>query len=162
MHVLSYHLKNTLSDFPLLVDWTRGRNLIFSSAAPSVNELRGPYDVANLSSLLGLSMEQAKAAISKNCRTKHFYKEAIRVVLVSSDEKSGSKKLLSMDQLKWDPISSEGDLQLEDVAKHFSATARVSNSVKAIDFASVIDSMPPHGERLFTAKTGTSCYNWSV
>jgi len=49
------------------VDWTE-KNLIFSSAAPSVNELRGPYDVANFLSLLGLSMERAKAAISKNCR----------------------------------------------------------------------------------------------
>lgn len=58
----------------MLVDWTRGKNLIFSSAAPSVNELRGPYDVANLSSLLGLSMERAKAAISKNCRYEHFLK----------------------------------------------------------------------------------------
>lgn len=60
--------------FQLLVDWTRGKNLIFSSAAPSVNELRGPYDVANLSSLLGLSMERAKAAISKNCRYEKFSK----------------------------------------------------------------------------------------
>ena len=50
------------------MDWTRGRNIILSSAAPSANELRGPYDVANLSFLLGLSMEKAKAAISKNCR----------------------------------------------------------------------------------------------
>jgi hypothetical protein len=58
--------------FQLLVDWTRGKNLIFSSAAPSVNGLRGPYDVANLSSLLGLSMERAKAAISKNCRYENF------------------------------------------------------------------------------------------
>ncbi|CAN6559688.1 unnamed protein product [Malus baccata var. baccata] len=34
----------------LLVDWTRGRNLIISSAAlaPTANEFRGSYDVANL------------------------------------------------------------------------------------------------------------------
>lgn len=50
------------------MDWTRGQNLVFSSGAPSVNELRGPCDVANLLSLIGLSKEQAKAAISKNCR----------------------------------------------------------------------------------------------
>ena len=75
VYVLTSHLTHYLS-FQLLVDWTRGNNLIFSSAAPSVNELRGPYDVANLSSLLGLSMERAKVAISKNCRyaenLKHF------------------------------------------------------------------------------------------
>jgi ribonuclease P/MRP protein subunit RPP1 len=50
------------------VDWTRGKNLVFTSAASSVNDFRGPYDVANLSSLFGLSMERAKTAISKNCR----------------------------------------------------------------------------------------------
>ena len=56
------------------MDWTRGKNLIFSSVAPSVNELRGPYDVANLLSLLRLSMERAKVAISKNCRYEQFLK----------------------------------------------------------------------------------------
>ena len=50
------------------MDWTKGKNLILSSAASSVNEIRGPFDVANLSSLLGVSMERAKAAVSKNCR----------------------------------------------------------------------------------------------
>lgn len=53
----------------MLVDWTRGKNLIISSSANSINDIRGPHDVANLSSfLLGLSREQAKAAISRNCR----------------------------------------------------------------------------------------------
>lgn len=55
-------------NFQLLVDWTKGKNLIFSSAAPAITELRGPYDVANLMTLLGITMERAKAAISKNCR----------------------------------------------------------------------------------------------
>jgi len=50
------------------MDWTRGQNIVFSSAAPTVNELRGPCDVANLLSLFGLSKERANAAISKNCR----------------------------------------------------------------------------------------------
>lgn len=58
-----------------------------------------------------------------------------------------------MDWLKWDPISSgEGDLQLEDMAKSFAATIGVSNSVKAIDFDSLIDNMPPHSEKFLTAK----------
>lgn len=50
------------------MDWTRGKNLIISSGAPSVTELRGPNDVINLMFLLGLSAERARAAISKNCR----------------------------------------------------------------------------------------------
>ena len=48
--------------------WTGGKNVIVSSSASTVNEIRGPYDVANLSTLLGLSMQHAKAAVSRNCR----------------------------------------------------------------------------------------------
>lgn len=50
------------------MDWTRGKNIIFSSAAASVTAFRGPYDVANLACLLGFSMERAKASVSKTCR----------------------------------------------------------------------------------------------
>lgn len=50
------------------MDWTKGNNLIISSGAPSVAELRGPNDVINLMFLIGLSSERARAAISKNCR----------------------------------------------------------------------------------------------
>lgn len=39
-----------------------------SSGAESVFELRGPYDVANLGLLFGLSEEQGKNAIGSNCR----------------------------------------------------------------------------------------------
>ncbi|WCJ41154.1 Polymerase/histidinol phosphatase-like [Euphorbia peplus] len=153
--------RQMISSAKLLVDWTRGRNIILSSGAPSVSELRGPCDVANLSSLLGLSTERAKAAISKNCRNliaialrkKHFHKDTIRVELMPSDVKSDPKEPLSLDWLKWDPISSGGgDLQLEDIAKSFSATTGVSGAVvKAIDFTSVIDSISSHGGSLFSA-----------
>ncbi|XP_028757086.1 uncharacterized protein LOC114716268 isoform X3 [Neltuma alba] len=131
----------------LLVDWTRGRNIILSSAAPSANELRGPYDVANLSSLLGLSMEKAKAAISTNCRTlltkslrkKQYYKGAIKVEVVGAASKS--EEAWHKELFNWDPISSgEGDLLLEDRAK-----SDASKTTKAIDFASAICSIPSHG-----------------
>ncbi|KAH7542541.1 hypothetical protein FEM48_Zijuj02G0085100 [Ziziphus jujuba var. spinosa] len=146
--------RQMISNAKLLVDWTRGKNLIISSAAPTVFELRGPYDIANLSSLLGLSMERAKAAMSKNCRClitkalrkRQFYKEAIKVEMVSSGEQVGLDKPLSSDWLKWDPISSgEGDLMLDDIAKSFAACDEVSKAVKAIDFTSVVDSLPSHG-----------------
>lgn len=142
--------RQVIPNAKLLVDWTRGKNLIFTSAASSVNDFRGPYDVANLSSLLGLSMEQAKKAISKNCRSlianalrkKHFYKEAIRIEPISSDEISDTKELISVNWLKWDPISSGGgDLQLGDIEKSFSATTRVSTTAKAIDFSEVLNCM---------------------
>lgn len=91
-----------------------------------------------------------KKAISKNCRSlianalrkKHFYKEAIRIEPISSDEISDTKELISVNWLKWDPISSGGgDLQLGDIEKSFSATTRVSTTAKAIDFSEVLNGM---------------------
>nr|GEV53163.1 polymerase/histidinol phosphatase-like protein [Tanacetum cinerariifolium] len=134
----------------LLVDWTRGKNIILSSAAPSVTELRGPYDVANLACLLGFSMERAKASVSETCRSllenalrkKKFYKEAIRVELISPTEQINGFD----DWLKWDPISSgEGDLHLDDMEKSFAASSKESTTVKAIDFVSIMNELPSHG-----------------
>ncbi|TYI80697.1 hypothetical protein E1A91_D05G106000v1 [Gossypium mustelinum] len=146
--------RQIISNAKLLLDWTRGKNVMLSSAAPSVCEVRGPNDVANLASLLGLSTERAKAAISKNCRSlltnalrrKHFFKEVIRVEAASTSRQSDSEIPLYADWLKWDPISSgEGDLQLDDMAKSFCASTNASKTVKAIDFDSIIDKMPSHG-----------------
>ncbi|KAK9050468.1 hypothetical protein SSX86_030561 [Deinandra increscens subsp. villosa] len=140
--------RQMISNTKLLVEWTRGKNIIFSSAAASVTEFRGPYDVANLACLLGLSMERAKASVSKTCRSllenslrkKKFYKEAIRVELISSTEEGFD------DWLKWDPISSgEGDLQLDDMAKSFAGSNKELKTLKAIDFASVMNDLSSHG-----------------
>ncbi|OIT26076.1 PREDICTED: uncharacterized protein LOC109215732 [Nicotiana attenuata] len=142
--------RQMISNAKLLVDWTRGKNLLFSSAAPSVTELRGPYDVANLASLLGLQLERAKAAVSKNCRTvltnafrkRCYHKETIKVELITS----GAKKPEFDDWLIWDPISSgEGDLLLDDIKKSFSVSSNVSKNVKRIDFSSVVNNLPSHG-----------------
>ncbi|KAI4376697.1 hypothetical protein MLD38_014431 [Melastoma candidum] len=131
-----------ISSAKILVEWTRGRNLIISSGASSVNHVRGPYDVANLMSLIGISMEHAKASISKNCRTllanalrkKKFYKETIRV------EKVTSEKVALSDWLNWDPISSgDGDLPLEDLKKSFSISD--AKSTKRVNFSSVMDDL---------------------
>ena len=50
------------------MDLSRGKNIIFSSGASCVTDFRGPYDVINLFSMFGLSMEKAKMAVSKNFR----------------------------------------------------------------------------------------------
>ncbi|KAL8258706.1 hypothetical protein R6Q59_026659 [Mikania micrantha] len=140
--------RQIISNAKLLVDWTRGKNVIFSSAAPSVTELRGPYDVANLACLLGFSRERAKASVSRTCRLllenslrkKKYFKEAIRVELISSTEDGFD------DWLKWDPISSgEGDLQLNDMANLFAASNKESKTANAIDFVSVMNELPSHG-----------------
>ncbi|KAF8102397.1 hypothetical protein N665_0198s0101 [Sinapis alba] len=155
--------RQVISNAKLLVDWTKGKNLIISSGAPSehkgppsVTELRGPNDVINLMSLLGLSSERARAAISVNCRNmiakilkkKRFHKEAVRVELLSSSETFSLEQPLSGDCMKWDPLSSgEGDMLLEDLAKAFEATTR-AKSTKAIDVTSDCNGLPSHGFRI--------------
>lgn len=83
-----------------------------------------------------------RSLIANALRKKHFYKEAIRIEPISSDEISDTKELISVNWLKWDPISSGGgDLQLGDIEKSFSATTRVSTTAKAIDFSEVLNCM---------------------
>ncbi|XP_064418810.1 ribonuclease P protein subunit p30 isoform X2 [Latimeria chalumnae] len=53
-------------------------NIIISSAAENPLELRGPYDVANLGLLFGLSEQDAKAAVSSNCRAAILHGETRR------------------------------------------------------------------------------------
>ncbi|GAX73183.1 hypothetical protein CEUSTIGMA_g636.t1 [Chlamydomonas eustigma] len=45
----------------------RGRNLVISSGARNMMELRGPKDIINMGTLFGMSQEKAKRAISENC-----------------------------------------------------------------------------------------------
>uniref|UniRef100_A0A803KS48 Uncharacterized protein n=1 Tax=Chenopodium quinoa TaxID=63459 RepID=A0A803KS48_CHEQI len=149
--------RQMISNAKLLVEWTQGKNLIVSSAAPSVLELRGPNDVTNLLSLLGLSNECAKATISKNCRllltdgirTKQFYKEAMRVDLMQPGVQTGHKEPWIVDHVDWDPISSgEGDLFLDDMDKAFAESGKSSKTIKCIDSSSIDDHMPSHGLKL--------------
>jgi ribonuclease P/MRP protein subunit RPP1 len=87
-----------------------------------------------------------RTLVANALRKKQFHKEAIRVEVIPSGVPLDANKPFSGDWFKWDPISSgEGDLLLEDMAKSFSASTKVSKTVKALDFASVIDSMPSYG-----------------
>ncbi|KMT05347.1 hypothetical protein BVRB_7g174800 isoform A [Beta vulgaris subsp. vulgaris] len=146
--------RQMISNAKLLVEWTQGKNLIVSSAAPSVLELRGPNDVANLLSLLGLSNECAKATISKNCsvlignavRKKQFYKEAIRVEVMPPGVQTDPKEPWIVDHVDWDPLTSgEGDLLLDDMAKAFAESGKVSQTDKGVRFSSFVDSVQSHG-----------------
>ncbi|CAO2814179.1 unnamed protein product [Amaranthus hypochondriacus] len=101
----------------LLVEWTRDKNLIVSSFAPFIHELRGPNDVANLVSLIGLSNEFAKVTISKNfrllianaLRKKLFYREAIRIEEMPLGIQTDPKEPWIVDDIDWDPLSSGED-----------------------------------------------------
>ncbi|XP_043568378.1 ribonuclease P protein subunit p30 isoform X3 [Chiloscyllium plagiosum] len=56
-------------------------NIIMSSAAERSLELRGPYDIANLGLLFGLSEGDAKAAVSTNCRAALLHGETRKTAL---------------------------------------------------------------------------------
>lgn len=97
-----------------------------------------------------------RSLIANALRKKQFYKEAIRVEVIPSGEQLDSKESCLSDWLKWDPISSgEGDLLLDDMAKSFSASSKVSKTVKAIDFAAVVDSLPSRGLQVCDSKSTT-------
>uniref|UniRef100_A0A0E0MIK5 RNase P subunit p30 family protein n=1 Tax=Oryza punctata TaxID=4537 RepID=A0A0E0MIK5_ORYPU len=110
---------HAIAQAKLLVDWTKGNNLIISSAAHTASEIRGPYDAINLSSyLLGLSAQRAKAAISINCRSliskalrkKHFYKETIRIDRLLPNEQLNPANFKLADWIGWDPMPPKVDL----------------------------------------------------
>ncbi|KAL2078636.1 hypothetical protein ACEWY4_026321 [Coilia grayii] len=60
-----YTIGNSLG----LMETCKGKGVILSSGAEKPLELRGPYDIANLGILFGLSEGDAKAAVSTNCRS---------------------------------------------------------------------------------------------
>ncbi|XP_038045954.1 ribonuclease P protein subunit p30-like [Patiria miniata] len=60
--------KNVLSNAMALITLCRGKNVIITSQATKPLEIRGPHDVANLGLLFGLSEQEAKNAVSTNCR----------------------------------------------------------------------------------------------
>ncbi|KAL5204806.1 hypothetical protein ABZP36_009677 [Zizania latifolia] len=115
--------RQLIAQAKLLVDWTKGNNLIISSAAHTASEIRGPYDVANLCAyLLGLSIHRAKAAISVNCRSliskalrkKHFYKETIRTDRLLPNEQLNSASFKLGDWIGCDFMPRKVDLQSLD------------------------------------------------
>ncbi|KAM8924482.1 ribonuclease P protein subunit p30 [Pelodytes ibericus] len=59
-----YTIANALS----LMQFCKGKNIVISSGAERPLELRGPYDVATLGLLFGLTEGTCKAAVSTNCR----------------------------------------------------------------------------------------------
>ncbi|XP_048407284.1 ribonuclease P protein subunit p30 isoform X1 [Stegostoma tigrinum] len=72
-----YTISNALS----LMQICKGKNIIMSSAAERPLELRGPYDIANLGLLFGLSEGDAKAAVSTNCRAVLLHGETRKTAL---------------------------------------------------------------------------------
>ncbi|XP_037681637.1 ribonuclease P protein subunit p30-like [Choloepus didactylus] len=81
-----YTISNTLN----LMQVCKGKNVILSSAAERPLEMRGPYDVANLGLLFGLSESDAKAAVSTNCTVALLHVETRKTTfgIISTVKKS--------------------------------------------------------------------------
>lgn len=60
--------RNLISNAQSLIRVTRGKNIILSSQAMKAMELRGPYDIVNFGTLLGLNQAVAKDCLSSHCR----------------------------------------------------------------------------------------------
>ncbi|KAG7271613.1 hypothetical protein CRUP_009271 [Coryphaenoides rupestris] len=104
-----YTLTNTME----LVERCAGKNIIISSGTDKPLELRGPYDIANLAQVFGMSEVNAKDSVSSNCRSvllhaetrktacgviytmksKDSQPEAINTVSTASDGPPQAKKL---------------------------------------------------------------------
>ncbi|XP_054622956.1 ribonuclease P protein subunit p30 [Dunckerocampus dactyliophorus] len=65
----------TIANAVSLTETCKGKNVIVSSAAEKPLELRGPYDIINLSMLFGLSDGDAGKAVSSTCRSVLFHAE---------------------------------------------------------------------------------------
>ncbi|KAJ3365424.1 Ribonuclease P protein subunit p30 [Allomyces javanicus] len=70
--------RNLIANATNLMRVCKGRNIILSSGAKTVLETRGPLDVVNLGCLLGMNQDDAKHAISTNCRAALIHAETRR------------------------------------------------------------------------------------
>ncbi|XP_008313214.1 ribonuclease P protein subunit p30 [Cynoglossus semilaevis] len=59
----------TIANAVNLVERSKGKGMIISSAAERALELRGPYDITNLALLFGLTDQTAKEAVSSTCHS---------------------------------------------------------------------------------------------
>lgn len=90
-----------------------------------------------------------RVLLANALRRKRFHKEAITVEVLSSDLASHSKEARYQELLKWDPLSSgEGDILLDDIENSRSISSKAPKSSKAIDFVSVLDSLPSQGYKV--------------
>jgi len=61
-----------------LVRSTRGKNIIISSKAKKIMDMRSPYDIINLATLFGISVDVAKNCVSSNCVSALYHAETRR------------------------------------------------------------------------------------
>ncbi|XP_073822473.1 ribonuclease P protein subunit Rpp30 [Musca autumnalis] len=87
----------------------KSKSIIISSGATNPFELRGPYDVANLSFIFGLSEDQGKCAIDRFCRQLFLRAESRRIGKTIMFVKSTGPIVFS------DSSSSEGEEEEDEI-----------------------------------------------
>ncbi|EDW77262.1 uncharacterized protein Dwil_GK18180 [Drosophila willistoni] len=90
----------------------KSKNIIFSSGALDDFQLRGPYDVANLAFIFGLSEDQGKNAINRNCRQLFLRAESRRLGKTIMFVKSHGPIVFSDTS---EEEMSEGDVEINNV-----------------------------------------------
>ncbi|KAG8552349.1 hypothetical protein GDO81_004483 [Engystomops pustulosus] len=83
----------TISNSIALMEVCKGKNIIVSSGAEAPLDLRGPYDVATLGLLFGLSETSAKDAVSTRSRAVILHGEARKTAFgITYTERNPSAK----------------------------------------------------------------------
>ena len=70
--------RSAFANAAALTRGTRGKGIILSSGARQAFELRGPYDVANLGMLFGLTETNAKASLFKALAALRAHQQLVR------------------------------------------------------------------------------------
>ncbi|CAG8744988.1 6969_t:CDS:2, partial [Gigaspora rosea] len=95
--------RHLISNAQNLVRVSRGKNIIITSEAQRAMELRGPYDIVNLGTIMGMNQAIAKECITTNCRS---------VVIHAATRRNTHKAVVS-----FDPITSLKQNELWKVGK---------------------------------------------
>nr|XP_016938996.1 ribonuclease P protein subunit p30 isoform X1 [Drosophila suzukii] len=116
----------------------KSKNIIFSSGATHEFQLRGPYDVANLAFIFGLSEDQGKNAVDRHCRQLFLKAESRRlgktimfvkgngpIVFSDSSEDEKSQEDDEMESLKTE-IGEEDASEVKDENKQANKRLKVA------------------------------------
>ncbi|KAF9304161.1 hypothetical protein BGZ74_002248 [Mortierella antarctica] len=108
--------RNLISNAQSLIRVTRGKNIILSSQAMKAMELRGPYDIVNFGTLLGLNQAVAKDCLSSHCRA---------VAVHAETRRNTTRAVISVD-----PVSSLTETEAWKLGKRKGDTKDNSNTNK--------------------------------
>ncbi|XP_069139873.1 ribonuclease P protein subunit p30-like [Argopecten irradians] len=132
-----------------LVSVCKGKNVILSSGCEKASSIRGPYDVANLAMLFGMTQAQGKSAVCRNCRAVLFHAESRRACKSTMSSLPITSVATTPNYTGSDKQPSEKAVKAkEQFTKIHQDTSDVT-SVKAKRIDSLVEDGPP-GKKLKT------------